>query len=161
MAAAEPSEPLLELRGLSCQFGGLRALDSVDLDVARSEIVGVIGPNGAGKSVLINLISRFYTPSAGTIKFCGQPITDSSMTRVGRGGIERTFQNIRLFRRMTVLENVMVANPIHARRPFRSVLRGSRKADVAEALPFLDLMGLTADADKLAGTLAYGDARRL
>jgi branched-chain amino acid transport system ATP-binding protein len=83
------------------------------------------------------------------------------MTRVGRAGIERTFQNIRLFRRMTVLENVLVANPKHTRQPFRSVLRSSRKADLAAALPFLELMGLTADADKLAGTLPYGDARRL
>jgi len=152
---------VLELRGLSCSFGGISALDGFDFDVFKGEILGIIGPNGAGKSVLINLITHFYAPSAGTMRFYGEPITRSSLMRTGRLGIARTFQNIRLFRRMTVLENVLVANPKHVRFPFRSVLRSSRAADRAEAVRFLKLMGLLKQADRLAGTLAYGDARRL
>jgi branched-chain amino acid transport system ATP-binding protein len=152
---------VLEVSGLTRRFGGLAALDGFELAVAPGEILGIIGPNGAGKSVLINLVTRFYPPSSGRILYCGRDITTLGATAVGRLGIARTFQNIRLFRRMTVLENVMAANPRHARAPLRSVFGRGRAADVTAATRLLALMHITPAADRLAGTLAYGDARRL
>jgi branched-chain amino acid transport system ATP-binding protein len=154
------SEIILATHRLSCAFGGLHALADFDLKVARGDIVGIIGPNGAGKSVLVNLVTRFYDVTSGVIEFEGRNITNQSILAVARAGIARTFQNIRLFRRMTVLENVLTAVPAAARHPF---LASVRKSDAvkSDALGFLELMGLTNHLDKLAGTLPYGLARRL
>jgi branched-chain amino acid transport system ATP-binding protein len=154
------NEIILATDRLSCAFGGLHALADFDLKVAHGDIVGIIGPNGAGKSVLVNLITRFYDATSGVIEFEGCDITNQSIVAVARAGIARTFQNIRLFRRMTVFENVLAAVSTAARHPF---LTSVRKSDAvkAEAFSFLELMGLTKHLDKSAGALSYGLARRL
>lgn len=158
---ARAAEIVLDVRGLSCAFGGLRALSDFDLLVHRGDIVGVIGPNGAGKSVFINLVTRFYDTSSGIILYLGRDITRRSIAHVARVGIARTFQNLRLFRRMTVLENVMTANPSSATRPFRASFSERTGDNVTKARQYLELMGLLAVADRKAGTLDYGAARRL
>ncbi len=101
-------QALLDLKGVTKQFGGLTAVQNVDLQIWPGEIISVIGPNGAGKTTLFNLITGIYRPTAGEITFDGKSITGLSPDRVVKGGITRTFQNIRLFNNMTVLENVLV-----------------------------------------------------
>ena len=151
--------PLLTADGLSKSFGGLAALADVSLQLMPGEILGVVGPNGAGKSVLINLVTKFYAPSAGQLAFAGQDATGFSRLRMARAGVARTFQNIRLFKRMTVLENVLVADPATSHHPWSSLLRP--RADTAHALELLELMRLVPLADRPAGALPYGAARRL
>ena len=151
---------LVTVAGLAKQFGGIRAIDDLSLEIRAGEILGIVGPNGAGKSVLLNLMTGFYAPSAGSIRFDGQEIGALPRHRISRIGIGRTFQNIRLFKRMTVLENVLVADKRNAIAPFASVL-ARRTQGVDAAMELVRLMGLAARADQLAGTLAYGDARRL
>jgi len=153
------SEPLLIANGLSKSFGGLKALSDVSLTVERGEILGIVGPNGAGKSVLINLVTKFYAPTSGTLQFAGEDATSLSRLQMARTGVARTFQNIRLFKRMTVLENVLVADPETAVSPFRSAV--FRKSRLDRAIALLDLMRLTKLADQVAGSLPYGAARRL
>ena len=153
------SDALLAVRGLSKSFGGLHALNDVSLNVQRGEIVGIIGPNGAGKSVLINLVTKFYAPDQGSLHFAGGDVTAFSRLQMARSGVARTFQNIRLFKRMTVLENVLVADPVATRSPFRSA--PARRSRIERAVQLLDLMRLTPLADQTAGNLPYGAARRL
>jgi branched-chain amino acid transport system ATP-binding protein len=157
------SADLLLTAGLSKSFGGLKALSDVSLRVAPGEILGIVGPNGAGKSVLINLLTGFYAPSAGTIALAGVDVTRSSRLQVARRGMARTFQNIRLFKRMTVLENVLSAEPETSHSPFRSLFRSpaSRRGDTDRAMELLDSMRLSPMANQFAGTLPYGAARRL
>jgi len=107
-AGAARDEPLLEVRGLSLRFGGILALDQVSFTVEAGEIVGLIGPNGAGKTTLFNVLSRLYRPAAGDIRFDGASLLTLSPHAIAAAGIGRTFQNLALFRSMTVLENVMV-----------------------------------------------------
>jgi branched-chain amino acid transport system ATP-binding protein len=153
------SGTLLAVQGLSKSFGGLRALSDVSLNVQRGEILGIVGPNGAGKSVLINLITKFYAPDQGSLRLADSDVTAFSRLRMARSGVARTFQNIRLFKRMTVLENVLVADPVHTLSPFRSAL--ARRSRIERAVQLLDLMRLTPLADQTAGNLPYGAARRL
>ncbi|HVM77812.1 MAG TPA: ABC transporter ATP-binding protein [Stellaceae bacterium] len=152
----------LDVDAVCKSFGGIQALTDVSFEVRGGEILGLIGPNGAGKSVLINVVSGIYPPDSGTLRFRGSDITRLSSHMLGRLGIARTFQNIRLFRRMTVLENVLVAEKRHLLRPFSSVLGfGTRRAEIEAAMAGLARMHLADRAEQLAGTLAYGDARRL
>jgi branched-chain amino acid transport system ATP-binding protein len=130
--------------------------------VQEGEIFGIIGPNGAGKSVLINLVSGFYAAGSGSIRLYGRELLGLPLHRIGRLGVARTFQNVRVLKRLTVLENVMTADQRHVRRPLRSLLAfGAQRAETTRAMRFIDLMGLSARADQLAGTLPYGQARRL
>jgi len=157
------SAQLLSTTGLGKSFGGLRALSDVSLGVSQGEILGIVGPNGAGKSVLINLLTGFYPPSDGSIMLAGENVTRSSRLQISRRGMARTFQNIRLFKRMTVLENVLAAQPATSRSPFRSLFRSpaSRRADTDAAMELLGSMRLSHLADQVAGSLPYGAARRL
>ena len=150
---------LLVVQGLSKSFGGLHALSDVSMTVERGEILGIIGPNGAGKSVLINLVTKFYAPDRGSLRFADSDATGFSRLQMARRGVARTFQNIRLFKRMTVLENVLVADPLSTLSPFRGAL--ARRSRIDRAMQLLDLMRLTPLADQTAGNLAYGAARRL
>jgi branched-chain amino acid transport system ATP-binding protein len=150
---------LLETHGLSKSFGGLAALSEVTLRLMPGEILGVVGPNGAGKSVFINLVTKFYGPSAGRVLLAGEDATAHSRLRMARAGVARTFQNIRLFKRMTVLENVLVADPTTSQRPWSSLLR--RREHTEHAAELLALMRLSHLADRPAGALPYGAARRL
>ena len=155
------SEPLLAIRNLNKQFRGLTALDGVSFDIAQGELLGLIGPNGAGKSVLVNVVSGIYGATAGTVSFLGSDITRLPSYQLARLGIARTFQNIRLFGRMTVLENVLVADKRYLTRPFRSLFAKGAHDDLAAAEDLLERVDLIEKRDALAGTLAYGEARRL
>ena len=154
--------PILEVARVSKRFGGLAALEEVSFAVRDGEIFGIIGPNGAGKSVLINLISGFYAANGGSIRLYGQELLGLPLHGIGRLGVARTFQNVRVLKRLTVLENVMTADQVHVRRPLRSLLAfGAQRREAERAMRFIDLMGLTPRVDQLAGTLPYGQARRL
>lgn len=152
---------VLSAENISKYFGGLRALEGMDINIREGEILGIIGPNGAGKSVLLNLISGVYKPTTGTIHFKSRNVADMSAAQLSRLGIARTFQNIRTFKRMTVLENVMVAFKEHVTRPFASTIRFSRRNEIARAERILEQMHLSGKENVLASSLSYGDARRL
>jgi branched-chain amino acid transport system ATP-binding protein len=161
------STPLLETRGLTKTFGGLKAVQQVDLTVGANRIVSVIGPNGAGKTTFFNCLSGVYRPDGGTITLAGHDVTGRPPHQLCRLGLARTFQNIRLFPEMSVLENVLVAQFQHrALAPLPLLLR-SQKYCAAErehreaAMEFLDFMELRARANDPAGSLAYGLQRRL
>jgi ABC-type branched-subunit amino acid transport system ATPase component len=157
---------LLEVRGLSRSFGGIRAVDALSFDAERGGITGLIGPNGAGKTTVFNLITGVYRPTAGTISLDGVELTAKRPHEVVRAGVSRTFQNIRLFNRMTCLENVMV--PLFARGKaslgtfFRtpSVREEERRARES-ALAVMKDMGLLEAAHRPASTLPYGLQRKL
>jgi branched-chain amino acid transport system ATP-binding protein len=144
---------LLDLRNVTRRFGGIVALDDVSLDVPRGEIVGLIGPNGAGKTTVFNVVSRLYRPDDGEVVFQGASLLETPPHRVVRLGIARTFQNLELFRTMTVLENVQVGS--HARGFRNQRLERHR----AEAL--LDYVGLGQFASSPAGQLPYGTLKRV
>jgi branched-chain amino acid transport system ATP-binding protein len=158
------SRAVLELRALSRHFGGVRAVDGLDIAVAKGEIFGLIGPNGSGKSTTVNLIHGLLPPTLGEIVFEGSDIAHLPTHRRLRLGIARTFQNIRLFANLTVWENLWMAwnAPEHVRegnwlaRWFGG--RGPARRAIAEALEF---SGLAHRADQLAGSLAFGEQRRL
>jgi branched-chain amino acid transport system ATP-binding protein len=154
--------PVLSVHGLKKHFGGVRALDGIDLEVRPGEILGVIGPNGAGKTALINTVTGFYRAGEGRIMLGDTDITQLPMNRIGHLGVGRTFQNIRLFKRMTVLENVLVAFKAFAERPLHALFGfADRKASTERAMHWLRLLQLEDKADQLAASLSYGDARRL
>jgi branched-chain amino acid transport system ATP-binding protein len=161
------AQPILETKDLGIQFGGLKAVSELDLVVGDREIVGLIGPNGAGKTTAFNLITCIYCPTTGTISLRGRSIDGLAPHEVTRLGIARTFQNIRLFRNLPVVENVLVG--FHCRAGiglFSSIARtgkaGAREAELrGEAHRLLELMGLESRWDELAGNLSYGDQRRL
>ena len=161
------SPPLLEVSDLSRRFGGLLALDRVSLALEPGEIFGLIGPNGAGKTTLFNLISGLTPPTGGTVLWRGEPITGLAPHRLNRMGLARTFQNLRLFEGLSVLENLLVA--LH-RRPSSSALdgllgtarhRSAERQRLDTAWQLLEELGLAALAERTTGTLAYGDRRRL
>ena len=143
---------LLDVQKLTKRFGGLTANDQVDLLVNEGEIVGLIGPNGAGKTTLFNCIAGFYPPSGGTVHFQGENITGLPSNEVCLRGIARTFQVVRIFKEMTVLDNVLVGTFNRT----NSALRARQKA-----LEFLDFCGLAGKKNMLAGGLTIADKKRL
>ena len=161
------SPPILDIRHLCVDFGGLRAVDDFTLLIGKTEIAGLIGPNGAGKTTVFNLLTNVYKPTQGKILLNGQDTRGKSMHELNRLGIARTFQNIRLFSGMTVEDNVKVGMS-HGYTDgvladmFRlpGWWRTERRQHV-RALELLDLFNLTDKADSLAGNLPYGDQRRL
>ena len=165
----QQQQPILQLRGVSRTFGGLTAVDGVDLDVQPGQIFSVIGPNGAGKTTLFNLITGIYKPSAGQLLFDGRSIAGLSPDRVLRRGITRTFQNIRLFNNMTVLENVLVGQHIRFPRDLVSIVfhlpnyqRAERNAE-RRAVELLGFFGptLVERKDEYASSLSYAERRRV
>jgi len=158
---------VLALDHVTMQFGGLKAVAELDLEVGRGELVGLIGPNGAGKTTVFNLITGVYTPTHGRILFQGHPIQGLKPHVIAKRGITRTFQNIRLFTRLSCLDNVCVATHPHRKTGLVSaVLRtpafaNDEKALKAEAMEMLDVLGLAEHADEPATSLAYGQQRRL
>lgn len=161
------ADTLLVVRDLSMRFGGLLAVNGVSLTVDERQIVSVIGPNGAGKTTVFNCISGFYTPSAGEVVFQGKAMHKLPGHKIAREGMVRTFQNIRLFKEMTVLENLLVAQHMHAERNLLKGLlltKGFRVKEqelVERAAFWLERVGLLDFANREAGTLAYGQQRRL
>jgi branched-chain amino acid transport system ATP-binding protein len=156
------SGPLLEITGLTISFGGLVAVDGVDLSVNTGEIVGLIGPNGAGKTTVFNCISRFYEPQRGTIRFKDRDITRARSHEIIRFGIARTFQNVELCRSMTTLGNLLVGQHVVMRSGvIRDGLRlrgvGPDEARAtARADEMLDFLGLTPHRDRVVSTLSFG-----
>ena len=161
------SAPLLEVRELSRRFGGLLALDRVSFAVQTGEIFGLIGPNGAGKTTLFNLISGVTPPTGGAVLWRGAAITGQAPHRLNRLGLARTFQNLRLFDGLSVLDNLLVALQRHHRSSALAGLLGTAGHQRAErqrldtAWQLLEELALAAMAERPAGTLAYGDRRRL
>ena len=157
---------MLEARGVTKRFGGLTAVHDVDFTL-ETGITSIIGPNGAGKTTLFNVFTGLYVPDAGTVTFRGQTLVGRRPDQIAAAGVCRTFQNIRLFANMTVIENVLVG--MHARVDlglWDVLSRGSRFRTVEEslwqrALALLDRVGLRASANAVARSLPYGDQRRL
>ena len=158
---------VLEVQGVTKRFGGLVAVNQVSLEVNEGEIFSVIGPNGAGKTTFFNLLTGIYTPDEGRILFLGQDITGSTPDKAAKLGIGRTFQNIRLFGAMTVLENILVGRHIHTRVPYLHALlrtplaRKEERKALEEALSLLEYGGLLHRKDELARNLPYGEQRKL
>jgi branched-chain amino acid transport system ATP-binding protein len=162
-----PSTPgaLLEVRGVSLAFDGIRALDDVSFEVERGEVCALIGPNGAGKSSMLNVVSGLYAAQKGEVRFEGRAL--SGARELSRRGIARTFQNIALFRGMTVLENVALGSDFRARSSFfEQALRIGRapreeRQARAEAEVVLQLLDIAAHRDDVVGRLPYGLQKRV
>jgi len=158
---------LLELRGVTMEFGGLRAVSGLDLVVGPEEMVGLIGPNGAGKTTVFNLITGLYHPTEGAIAFNGRTMTRLAPHRITASGIARTFQNIRLFGSLTVYDNVRTAMNLNLRHGFGHALtrgRGFRAEEARireEVMSLLEIFGLAGESERIATGLSYGDQRRL
>jgi branched-chain amino acid transport system ATP-binding protein len=161
------SRPLLQASGLSMRFGGLLAVNGVGLTVHEKQVVSMIGPNGAGKTTVFNCLTGFYKPSAGTILLDGEPIQGLAGHEIARKGVVRTFQNVRLFKEMTAVENLLVAQHRHLNTNFLSGLfktpsyRRSEREAMEYAEHWLEAVDLKEFANRAAGTLAYGQQRRL
>ena len=159
--------PVLDVRNLGIDFGGLTAVDSFNITIGPTEISGLIGPNGAGKTTIFNLLTGVYQPTRGSVLINGIDIKGMPTHKVNRLGIARTFQNIRLFSEMTALENVKVGMHNEIKCPFIASLlhlpayhKAEKKAN-EKAMELLDFMGLADVADVKAGSLPYGVQRRL
>jgi branched-chain amino acid transport system ATP-binding protein len=159
--------PILITQQLTKRFGGLTAVDHVNLEVPEKSIFSIIGPNGAGKTTFFNCITGFYRPEEGDILFQGKSLVGLSTDEITRQGIARTYQNIRLFANMTAMENVLVGQNIHLKTGvFGAIFRppSVRKEEEeahAEARRLLRFVGLQGKGDMLAKNLPYGDQRRL
>ena len=159
--------PVLDVRNLGIDFGGLTAVDGFSITIGPTEISGLIGPNGAGKTTIFNLLTGVYQPTRGSVLVNGIDIKGMPIHKVNKLGIARTFQNIRLFTDMTALDNVKVGMHNHIRCSFVESLlhlpsfkKAEEKAN-ARAMELLDFMGLKEFADVKAGSLPYGVQRRL
>ena len=159
--------PVLETRHLGIEFGGLKAVDDFNLTIGKTEIAGLIGPNGAGKTTVFNLLTKVYEPTSGAVLINGHDLHGMSIVQASRLGIARTFQNIRLFDKMTVEENVRIGlhNQIKYDM-FTGILRLPRywkkeKQQHQRALELLNIFGMQDLADEVAGSLPYGAQRRL
>ena len=157
----------LVLKNVSKKFGGLLAVDKLNLEVPKGKILSLIGPNGAGKTTVFNMITGVYPPTEGTIAYQGRKLNNLSSHRIISRGIARTFQNIRLFKSMTVLENVQVGMHCRTRSgAFRALFKSSfaireEKEIIEKALEILEFLGLAEHRNEYASNLPYGDQRRL
>ena len=158
---------LLEVKNLGISFGGLRAVDEFNVSIEKGELYGLIGPNGAGKTTVFNMLTGVYKPSKGVITLDGENITGKSTRDINRAGIARTFQNIRLFKEMSVLDNVKVGLHNHykystAEGVFRLPRFFSTEKEMdKKAMELLHVFELDDKADFLASNLPYGDQRKL
>jgi branched-chain amino acid transport system ATP-binding protein len=155
---------VLELKGLSRHFGGVKAVDGLDLSVRKSEIVGLIGPNGSGKSTTVNVIAGLFPATSGDIHFEGENLARLPTHKRLQLGIARTFQNIRLFGQLSVWQNLWVAQNApedRARRGFFARWLGGQSGVRAEIGQLLEFSGLADKQDELAANLAFGEQRRL
>ena len=161
----ELKENVLQMENVVMQFGGVRAIDGLSLEVNRGEIVALIGPNGAGKTTAFNCITGIYTPTSGSVKFDGRDLRGNAPDAITKLGIARTFQNIRLFSNLTVFDNVLIAEHLRVKdNVFSATLRLNRKEEErmrAETEQLLQEQGLYAYKDDIASSLPYGLQRRL
>jgi branched-chain amino acid transport system permease protein len=162
---AADGAPLLVLTGLKRHFGGVKAVDGLDLTVRAGQVHGLIGPNGSGKSTVVNVVSGLYTPTAGALTLRGAPLPLGSLFQAARAGVARTFQNLQLFSGMTALENVMVALRGAYRVPLPLICVGLGRAEErraqADGLALLSFVGLADQARTAAKDLTYGAQRFL
>jgi branched-chain amino acid transport system ATP-binding protein len=158
---------ILQIQNVTKQFGGLTAVDNVSIDVPEKSISSIIGPNGAGKTTLFNCISGYYSPEEGKILFEGQPIQGLATYEVADLGIARTYQNIRLFKQLTALENILVGAQPHLTTGWFDAIIRTRKFKreeydaLKEAIQLLEHVGLKEFGDTVAVNLPYGAQRRL
>ena len=158
---------LLELSGVTMRFGGLVAVNDLNLNIEPGHLYGLIGPNGAGKTTFFNVLTGLYMPDSGSFELGGKPYQPSAVHEVAKAGIARTFQNIRLFADMTALENVMVGRHVRTHSGlvgavFRTPkFKAEEAAIAARAQELLDYVGIGGFAEYKARTLSYGDQRRL
>ena len=159
--------PMLEIKNLAIQFGGLKAVDNLNLTIKKNQLYGLIGPNGAGKTTVFNMLTGVYKPTAGTIYLDGENITGKSTAQINRHGIARTFQNIRLFKDMSVLDNVKVG--LHNQKKYTAIegvlrlpryFREEKEMD-EKALELLKVFELDDEKDTLSSNLPYGKQRKL
>lgn len=152
---------LLEARKVTRRFGGLTAVSEVDFALEPGVVASVIGPNGAGKTTFFNLLAGVYQPSEGTLSFDGQPLTGLMTHQIVRRGLARTFQNIRLFGPMSVIENLLIGMHTQVKSSWYhfAAVRAEEKAAQSKALEALEFVGLRADANKTANSLPYGHQR--
>lgn len=159
--------PMLEIKNLAIQFGGLKAVDNLNLTIKKNQLYGLIGPNGAGKTTVFNMLTGVYKPTAGTIYLDGENITGKSPAQINRHGIARTFQNIRLFKDMSVLDNVKVG--LHNQKEYTAIegvlrlpryFREEKEMD-EKALELLKVFELDGEKDTLSSNLPYGKQRKL
>ena len=161
------AETVLKANNISIVFGGLRAVDNFSIDIKEGELVGLIGPNGAGKTTVFNMLTGVYTPTSGTIELKGKDVTNLTPHERVKIGISRTFQNIRLFKRMSVLENVKVSSNVHMNYGVFDAIFKTKKyweqedKAVAEAKEILEVLGLSEYEDEQAQNLPYGKQRKL
>ncbi|MEK3806202.1 ABC transporter ATP-binding protein [Bacillus sp. FSL H8-0547] len=159
--------PLLNVKNLGMKFGGLKALSGVDIELKKGELAGLIGPNGAGKTTFFNLLTGVYVPTEGTLMLEGQKLNGLVPYKITKKGISRTFQNIRLFNDLSVLDNVKVAYHSHARHSIASSIlrlpshfKGEREME-DKAVEFLKIFRLEKFMHEKAKNLPYGQQRRL
>jgi len=158
---------VLDAQNVTKRFGGLTAVAHVDLQIRQATIASLIGPHGAGTTTFFNCVTGFYKPEAGTINFLGQPINGLRPDQIGQQGVARTYQNIRLFGAMTVLENLLVGMHPHLQSgPLGAIFqspqtRQEERHALAEAIRMLEFVGLTGMGDVQAANLPYGLQRRL
>lgn len=157
----------LTIEKLEMQFKGVKAVHNVSMKLEQGKLYALIGTNGAGKTTIINMISGVLKPTSGTISFLGQNITGMRPDRIARLGITRTYQNLRLFKKMTVLDNVLMGAQMHSTcGAWQSIFQTSRFQQSEEQLraksrKMLDIMGLSAYENEMAGSLPYGNQRKL
>lgn len=156
-------DAVLKVEDVRKTFGGVVALDSVSLELGRGEILGLIGPNGSGKTTLVNVMSGFLRPDRGEITAMGRPIIGSPPHVIARHGMSRTFQNLRIFRRRTVLENVLIGQTtqVSTGELFLPFAASRRDARYRSAIALIDRFGLEGKADSIAGALSFGEFKRL
>ena len=161
------SQALLEVSGLTMRFGGLLAVNNVALRIDKGQVVSIIGPNGAGKTTVFNCLTGFYQPTSGSVRFQGEEVSGLPGFRIARKGMVRTFQHVRLFKEMTAVENLLVAQHMHLNSNFLTGLlktpgfRRSEREAMQLAAYWLEQVDLLDVANRPAGTLAYGQQRRL
>ena len=161
------SETVLKVNNISIIFGGLIAVEDFSIEIKEGELVGLIGPNGAGKTTVFNMLTGVYFPTSGTVELRGQDVTKMQPHNRVKIGISRTFQNIRLFKKMTVLENVKVSSNVHMNYGiFKAIFKTKKywvqeEEATKEAMEILEVLGLAEYANELAQNLPYGKQRKL
>ncbi len=161
------SNVLLDVQNLTMQFGGLRAVDNVSFQIKKGQLAGLIGPNGAGKTTLFNMLTGVYQPTSGEVNLNGKSLVGLKPFQISHAGMTRTFQNIRLFKNLSVIENVKVAAYQHMEYGLTASLLLNQKFQAEEsklhnhAMDLLKIFSLDGKADEIASSLPYGEQRKL